>query len=49
MVNQVCWDKSREADGNFGSISQVYCNITSSVSDEIIFTVIFTAPALYMH
>jgi len=36
MGNQVFWDKSGQADGKIRSISQVYCNITSSVSGEII-------------
>jgi hypothetical protein len=36
MGNQVFWDYSGQADGNIRSISQVYCNITSSGSGEII-------------
>jgi hypothetical protein len=36
MGNQVCWEKSGQADGNTRDIGQVYCNITSSVSEEII-------------
>jgi hypothetical protein len=36
MGNQVFWDKSGQTDGNIRSIIQVYCNITSSVSGEII-------------
>jgi len=36
MGNEVCWDMCGQADGNIRNISQVYRNITSSVSDEII-------------
>lgn len=36
MGNLVCSDMSGQVDGNIRNNSQVYCNITSSVSDEII-------------